>query len=133
MPVPVVDPLERCKIKRVIRAEYVKETDKTSLLHSEVVPKLGDRGLLAAHLTQGSRKWHGIVRVPEKDEQGAWRSRREHLKGIANRQGTFARLDLKSVSAIPIAVGSPLINVYMYQSCSDEITGRGHDCSHRRY
>jgi DNA polymerase beta len=59
---------------------------------------------------KGSKKWQGIVRIPEKHEQGDWGSRSERLEGIANGIGTFKRLDLKWVLAILPFMESPLIS-----------------------
>lgn len=70
-----------------------------SPLHTDIVPTLENRGLVAAFLTKGPRKWQGIVRVPERDENGVWVSIRERLQGIAEKTGAFKRLDIRCAFA----------------------------------
>ena len=100
MPVPNISSpqpsLNPRVLNRAIRIEYVRHTDKEfSPLYNDVLPTLEERGLLAAYMMKGTKKWQGIVRLPEKDEQGDWGSRRDRLEGIENGLGTFRRLDLQ--------------------------------------
>lgn len=81
----------------VLLFKFIKGEDKMSPLHTDIVPTLENRGLVAAFLTKGPRKWQGIVRVPERDENGVWVSIRERLQGIAEKTGAFKRLDISLV------------------------------------
>lgn len=83
----------------VLLFKFIKGEDKMSPLHTDIVPTLENRGLVAAFLTKGPRKWQGIVRVPERDENGVWVSIRERLQGIAEKTGAFKRLDIRCAFA----------------------------------
>ncbi|KAF8073940.1 hypothetical protein FPV67DRAFT_1479898 [Lyophyllum atratum] len=59
-----------------------------------VVPILQERGLLVDMLHSGLRHYDGLARVPEKDEEGRWRSRRERLIAIKEGTGEYRRLHI---------------------------------------
>lgn len=61
----------------------------------EVVIPLQRRGLIAATLSAGVRKWQGVVRLPERDEDGGWGERSERVKLVEDNKGLFRRMDLK--------------------------------------
>jgi DNA polymerase beta len=98
VPVPNISPpqlsLKSRIFNKAIRAVYVRAEDKkSSPLHNDVVPSLTERGILAASLSEGPKKWQGIVRIPEKDELDNGRHHR--LAAIAEGTGTYKRIDLK--------------------------------------
>lgn len=63
----------------------------------EIVKPLEQRGLIAATLSAGVRKWQGVVRLPERDEGGSWGERIERVRLVQANNGLFRRMDLKYV------------------------------------
>lgn len=72
-----------------------KAERESSPLTQEVVIPLQRRGLIAATLSAGVMKWQGVVRLPERDEDGGWGERSERVKLVEADKGLFRRLDLK--------------------------------------
>ncbi|KAG5644782.1 hypothetical protein DXG03_007690 [Asterophora parasitica] len=63
-------------------------------LHKSVIPTLQERGLVVASMGTALRYWNGVVRIPEKDQDGKWKTRRERLEAIEKGQGELRRMDL---------------------------------------
>jgi DNA polymerase beta len=63
------------------------------------MPPLEERGLIAASLSTGAQKWQGIVRLPEKAENGGWSHRQRRLEAIEKNEGVYRKVDLKYVSS----------------------------------
>ncbi|KAF9464116.1 hypothetical protein BDZ94DRAFT_1162537 [Collybia nuda] len=101
VPVPETPPNgpPESRIRKIInKTSFVnREIRSTSPLFSDLVPVLQDRGLVADNISSGIRRWQGIVRVPEKNENGKWCSRAVRLSGIEELTGKFRRLDLNLV------------------------------------
>jgi len=76
-------------------SKITKAERESSPLIQDVVQPLTKRGLIAATLSTGARKWQGVVRLPERDEDGEWESRSERVKSVKADQGLFRRVDLK--------------------------------------
>jgi DNA polymerase beta len=87
------------RIRKIInkRAFVTQEIKSTSPLFNDVVPILQERGLIAEHISSGIRRWQGVVRVPEKNDNGEWCTRDKQTTGIRTMTGKFRRLDLKYV------------------------------------
>ncbi|KAF8895626.1 hypothetical protein BD779DRAFT_1668869 [Infundibulicybe gibba] len=82
-------------LHKPFRPSYISVTARAaSPLHGDIVPMLTDRGLLAACLSSGIRRWSGIVRIPQRDPQGGWHPRNERLEAIRRVEGVYKRLDL---------------------------------------
>ncbi|OCH92627.1 Nucleotidyltransferase [Obba rivulosa] len=64
-----------------------------SLLQQGVVQPLIDRGLIAGSLSVGPSKWRGLVLVPSR-AGGQWGDLSERIEAIAQKTGTFRRMDL---------------------------------------
>lgn len=88
------------RIRKIINktAFVTRKVKSTSPLFSEVVPILQERGLIAENISSGIRRWQGVVRVPDKNEDGEWCTRDIQTSGIQNMTGKFRRLDLKYVA-----------------------------------
>lgn len=82
--------------KTPFRVTYTKlrEAQESLLLHDVVLP-LESRGLIAETLTAGSRKWQGIIRLPERTVDGPWEERSQRMERICEQQGLYIRLDLR--------------------------------------
>ncbi|KAF5382669.1 hypothetical protein D9615_002724 [Tricholomella constricta] len=63
-------------------------------LYKFIVPTLQERGLIVAPMRGSLRTWSGLIRVPEKDEEGRWRTRRERLEAVEANEGDYRRLNL---------------------------------------
>ncbi|KAG1746034.1 uncharacterized protein EDB91DRAFT_1246158 [Suillus paluster] len=77
------------------RMSYTKlrETQE-SLLLRDVVSPLESRGLIAETLSAGSRKWQGVIRLPENTTNGTWEERAQRIERIREQQGLYILLDL---------------------------------------
>lgn len=80
------------KPDRVTKAEL----DASPLIQGVAKP-LEQRGLIAATLGTGLKKWQGVVRLPEQTKDGSWGERSERVKLVEADEGVFRRMDLKSV------------------------------------
>ncbi|KAG2102255.1 uncharacterized protein F5147DRAFT_707844 [Suillus discolor] len=65
-----------------------------SLLLRDVVFPLEGRGLIAETLSPGSKKWQGVIRLPERTVDGTWEERSQRIERIHEQQGLYIRLDL---------------------------------------
>ncbi|KAG2066693.1 Nucleotidyltransferase [Suillus decipiens] len=65
-----------------------------SLLMRDVVCPLESRGLIVEALSQGSRRWQGVIRLPERTADGAFEERSQRIERIREKQGLYIRLDL---------------------------------------
>ncbi|KAG2338457.1 Nucleotidyltransferase [Suillus weaverae] len=65
-----------------------------SLLLRDVAFPLESRGLIAETLSQGSNKWQGVIRLPERTVDGTWEERYQRIERIREQQGLYIRLDL---------------------------------------
>lgn len=65
-----------------------------SLLFRDVVSPLESRGLVAETLFLGSKKWQGVIRLPERTVDGTWEERSQRIERIREQQGLYIRLDL---------------------------------------
>lgn len=65
-----------------------------SLLLRDVVFPLESRGLIAETLSPGSKKWQGVIRLPERTVDGTWEERSQRIERIREQQGLYIRLDL---------------------------------------
>ncbi|KAF5343216.1 hypothetical protein D9758_013424 [Tetrapyrgos nigripes] len=84
------------------REKFTKLAVKSqSLLIGQIVPHLRDRGLMADTISLGSKKWVGMIRVPEAGDQGvddtAIMVRRKRRERIDEMQGQYRRLELNLV------------------------------------
>jgi DNA polymerase beta len=103
VPTPQVPPSSLLS-KRVIggtsplasKAATKTERESSPLIQEVVIP-LQRRGLIAATLSTGVRKWQGVVRLPERDQVDEWGDRSERVKSIEADKGLFRRMDLKWV------------------------------------
>lgn len=78
------------------RVPYTKLQElQSSLLLRDVVAPLENRGLIVETLSAGSRKWQGVIRLPERTADGAWEERSQRIERIREQQGIYIRLDLK--------------------------------------
>ncbi|OAX40426.1 Nucleotidyltransferase [Rhizopogon vinicolor AM-OR11-026] len=77
------------------RVSYTKLREaQDSLLLRDVVVPLESRGLIVETLSTGSRKWQGVIRLPERTADGAWEERSHRIERIRDQQGLYIRLDL---------------------------------------
>ncbi|KAG1822714.1 uncharacterized protein BJ212DRAFT_1477129 [Suillus subaureus] len=67
---------------------------QNSLLFRDVVFPLESRGLVAETLLLGSKKWQGVIRLPERTVDGTWEERSQRIERIREQQGLYIRLDL---------------------------------------
>ncbi|KAG1906751.1 uncharacterized protein F5891DRAFT_1003591 [Suillus fuscotomentosus] len=65
-----------------------------SLLLRDVVFPLESRGLVVETLSPGSKKWQGVIRLPERTVDGTWEERSQRIERIREQQGLYIRLDL---------------------------------------
>jgi DNA polymerase beta len=72
-----------------------KAERESSLLIKDIVNPLTQRGLIAATLSTGVRKWQGVVRLPERSEHGEWEDRSKRVELVKDNNGLFRRMDLK--------------------------------------
>lgn len=70
-----------------------KNEEKSSLLLSDVVPKLQQRGLVAETLGSSSKTWEGIVRVP--GQRDTWGDRLDRISAVKNVEGDFRKVSLQ--------------------------------------
>ncbi|KAG2051587.1 Nucleotidyltransferase [Suillus hirtellus] len=88
-----------------------------SLLLRDVVFPLESRGLIAETLSPGSKKWQGVIRLPERTVDGTWEERSQRIERIREQQGLYIRLDLnlapvKSKGAALLALtGDKVFNI----------------------
>lgn len=101
VPVPQIPPPNAIS-KRNVTGKSLASTSKltkteraTSVLYNSVVHPLEQRGLIAATLGVGARRWQGVVRLPERDEYGEWGDRSKRVKLVEQSKGIFRRMDLK--------------------------------------
>ncbi|KAH7927820.1 Nucleotidyltransferase [Leucogyrophana mollusca] len=73
----------------------VREAQDSMLLR-DVIEPLGNKGLIAAALTSGRRKWQGVVRIPEIVD-GVWEDRGTRLQQLRSDLGTYKRMELNFV------------------------------------
>ena len=67
----------------------------TSLLNTDVIPLLEQRGLVAETSSINAKAWEGVVRLPECS--GEWGSRSDRLSGMDNVEGRFRRMTIQCV------------------------------------
>ena len=80
------------------RATYPSASARASSpLLQDVVRPLEDRGLLAATLSSGPRKWQGVARLPERVGGRLWEERSLRLLQIQRTEGVYRRIDIKCV------------------------------------
>ncbi|KAH7909820.1 hypothetical protein BJ138DRAFT_1154374 [Hygrophoropsis aurantiaca] len=81
----------------VFRNSYtpVREA-QNSLLLRDVIAPLENKGLIAATSISGSKKWQGIVRIPEMVD-GGWEERGSRLQQLRCDKGVYMRMDLTLV------------------------------------
>ncbi|KAJ7069499.1 hypothetical protein C8F01DRAFT_1048194 [Mycena amicta] len=74
--------------------------ESRSVLKTNLLPALTERGILAAALSSGDLKWQGIVRIPEPAAFGGDRSgeRQRRVAAIDSGEGSYRRLDLNLVA-----------------------------------
>lgn len=72
-----------------------KAEEESSPLIQGVVLPLEQRGLIAATLSKGPKKWQGVVRLPERTTTKQWGERTDRLKAIQANEGLFRRMDIK--------------------------------------
>lgn len=106
VPTPSIPPStspksQRGRINIAFRSAYTPAHARAaSPLVRDIVRPLEERGLIAASLSLGERKWQGIVRVPEKTKEGHWEDRGERLLHIRNDAGAYCRVDLRCVDDV---------------------------------
>ncbi|KAF8442991.1 hypothetical protein L210DRAFT_3151472 [Boletus edulis BED1] len=65
----------------------------TAIFSTEIISSLECRGLLATCITAGTQKWDGIIRAPERTENGVegngWETRAKRIQGVRNCDGQF--------------------------------------------
>ena len=106
----------------------------SSPLHGKVIPSLEADGLVAAYLSKGLWKWQGIVRVPEKDENGQWGPRHQRRHAINERRGIFRQLELKCIVYLNVLHFSVLLIASPFlQFGSFEIKRSGVDIVYGRH
>lgn len=71
-----------------------QKLDSVSLLKETVLIPLERAGIIAATLNESQRKWQGIIRVPEENEDNLKRA-----LGVRDRLGTFRRMDITYASS----------------------------------
>lgn len=52
--------------------------------------------MIAATLSEGEAKWQGVVRLPERTDDG-WGERVVRTEGIKRGEGVFRRMDIRFV------------------------------------
>ncbi|KAK7468960.1 hypothetical protein VKT23_003459 [Stygiomarasmius scandens] len=92
----------RGRVQVAFRESFTKMAAKSqSLLVSQIIPCLEERGLLADTVSIGTKKWIGIVRVPEVDDEGvdsnAIMARRKRRDKIRKMQGGYRKLEINLV------------------------------------
>lgn len=93
-----------------------KAEKEASPLIQGIVTPLEQRGLLAATLSAGPKKWQGVVRLPERHMDGSWGERSDRVKAVEVNQGLFRRMDLKSVIFVPLALLADYISCLQLSS-----------------
>lgn len=66
-----------------------------SVLRKAILAPLEREGVIAATLSEGPKKWQGIVRIP-----GEVESSYQRQVGVRDKEGAFRRMDLRHVLAI---------------------------------
>lgn len=100
IPPPSINALRKISGLSTVASKVSKPTKaerESSPLSQGIVQPLEQRGLIAATLSTGVRRWQGVIRVPEKSEDGSWGKRIDRIKKVESEQGVFRRMDLKSV------------------------------------
>jgi len=63
-------------------------------LISHIINPLQDLGILSEPMHPGATKWEGWLRIPDRNGEGmTWESRPNRREGLANKTGTFIRVD----------------------------------------
>jgi DNA polymerase beta len=84
------------RLKSAFQSRYTSAAERgQSILVKDAVQPLESRGLIAATISSGARRWQGIVRVPQKN--GDWEPDWQRKDGIAQHLGKFRRMDLTFV------------------------------------
>jgi len=73
-----------------IKANLTVKARKSCPLHSNILPLLKERGLIAETLGVNVGMWQGIVRLPGSEDQRG--SRTERLAAIAHTEGQYRRM-----------------------------------------
>lgn len=73
-----------------IKANLTAKARKSCPLHSNILPLLKERGLIAETLGVNVGMWQGIVRLPGSEDQRG--SRTERLAAIADTEGQYRRM-----------------------------------------
>nr|GAT49328.1 DNA polymerase IV [Mycena chlorophos] len=82
------------------RRRGAPKRDAKTVLQSNMLPALTERGILAATLSSGNLKWQGIVRIPEMVPTGMdWAGERQRrITAIEALDGEFRRMDINLVA-----------------------------------
>lgn len=68
-------------------------------LSFDVISPLESRGMVAATLAANSQRWKGIIRIPQRTENGSWEDRTERLRQIKEKEGHYGELQILCVFA----------------------------------
>ncbi|KIJ17629.1 hypothetical protein PAXINDRAFT_129848 [Paxillus involutus ATCC 200175] len=92
---------------------HINSRPNASPLFTEIIAPLESRGLVAATLSAGVRKWIGVVRIPEHGANAngddEWQGRAKRMQGVQSGEGKFRRMEIfyashRSAGAASIAL-----------------------------
>lgn len=66
-------------------------------LSIDVISPLESRGLVAETLAANPQRWKGIIRVPQRTEDGMWEDCTERLRQIREKEGHYGQLQILCV------------------------------------
>lgn len=91
-PNPTTSPKKKTPLKKVsqIKTNLTAKARKSCPLHSNILPLLKERGLIAEILGANVGMWQGIVRLPGPEDQRGTRT--ERLAAIADTEGQYRRM-----------------------------------------
>jgi DNA polymerase beta len=76
---------------------------EVSTLVQDVIRPLEERGMIAATLSMGVRKWQGVILMPRREKNGGrWEERKVRLDRIQKGEGAYRRMDVKWVFGLSI-------------------------------
>jgi DNA polymerase beta len=76
---------------------------EVSTLVQDVIRPLEEKGVIAATLALGVRKWQGVILMPHRETNGGmWEERRVRLDRIQKGEGAYRRMDVKCVFGLSI-------------------------------
>ena len=70
-----------------------KAEKDSSMLQQDVLEPLRRSGIIADTLTSGPLKWQGMVRIPQRDDEGEWEPVQTRVNAVAALNGAFRRAD----------------------------------------